>query len=175
LISVLSAARPKIANYPFTTLTPNLGVVEMGPEESFVIADIPGLIEGAHAGAGLGIQFLRHVERTRLLAQVVDVSEYSGREPESDVAVIQEELRQFGGGLERKPMLLVASKLDIASPAKLEALRGLSQRLGVPMYPVSAVTGEGVAKLKHALAARLREVRSAEAAAASAAPPDAVA
>lgn len=171
LISVLSAARPKIANYPFTTLTPNLGVVSLDDGESFVIADIPGLIAGAHAGAGLGIQFLRHVERTRLLAHVVDVSEFSGRDPVNDFAVIEEELRQFGGGLAEKPMVLVASKLDVASPAKLEALRGLSDRLGLPMYPVSAVTGEGVAALKRALAMRLREVRAAASAATPGSPP----
>ncbi|HUX68356.1 MAG TPA: GTPase ObgE [Terriglobales bacterium] len=173
LVSVLSAARPKIANYPFTTLTPNLGVVvEPDGDDSFVVADIPGLIEGAHAGAGLGVQFLRHVERTRLLAHVVDVSEFSGREPELDFAVILEELRRFGAGLAEKPMVVVASKIDVAAPAKLEALRDLSRRLDLPMYPVSAVTGEGIAALKHGLAARLRQAREA---AAAAPPPPSVA
>src|SRR5512143_2804523 len=118
LISRISAARPKIANYPFTTLEPNLGVVQIGKREegdSFVVDDIPGLIEGAHEGAGLGIQFLKHIERTRLLVHIIDVSEASGRpDPVEDFKVIMAELGSFGAGLEKKPMLLVANKIDAA-------------------------------------------------------------
>src|SRR5262249_22247629 len=116
LISRISAARPKIADYPFTTLEPNLGVVAVGqaPEErSFVVADIPGLIEGAHTGSGLGTQFLRHIERTRLLVHLVDISDASGRpNPVQDVKVIMNELESFGAGLEMKPMIMVATKID---------------------------------------------------------------
>src|SRR2546423_2917472 len=118
LISRISAAKPKVADYPFTTLQPNLGVVTIGempdPKHySFVVADIPGLIEGAHLGAGLGMQFLRHIERTRMLVLVIDVSESSGRpDPVKDFEVIMDELKSFGAGLEKKPMIVVASKID---------------------------------------------------------------
>src|SRR5918996_398937 len=108
MISRISAARPKIADYPFTTLEPNLGVVEAGEYRSFVVADIPGLIEGAHEGAGLGIQFLRHIERTQLLAHLVDVSESSGRDPVSDFEIVMRELESFSEDLAGKPMILVA-------------------------------------------------------------------
>ncbi|HEV3150447.1 MAG TPA: GTPase ObgE, partial [Acidobacteriaceae bacterium] len=132
LISRLSAARPKIADYPFTTLEPNLGVVTVGEaphEESFVVADIPGLIEGASEGAGLGVQFLRHIERTRVLVHLVDVSDGSGREsPVDDFKVIQEELKRFGHGLDEKPMLVVASKVDVANPEKLKKLQAMAKR-----------------------------------------------
>src|SRR6184192_3701578 len=124
LISRISAARPKIADYPFTTLQPNLGVVAVGqpPEErSFVVADIPGLIEGAHSGAGLGIQFLRHIKRTRLLVHLIDVSDSSGRpDPVDDFEVIMRELESFGAGLEEKPMIVVASKIDALEKPKVE-------------------------------------------------------
>src|SRR6266404_5394534 len=119
LISRISAARPKIADYPFTTLQPNLGVVtigEMPDQESYVVADIPGLIEGAHEGHGLGIQFLRHIERTRLLVHLVDVSDASGRpDPVHDFEAIMNELASFGAGLEEKPMIIVAAKADVAN------------------------------------------------------------
>src|SRR6059058_5057022 len=129
LISRISAARPKIADYPFTTLEPNLGVVAIGdkaaPDEfSFVVADIPGLIEGAHTGAGLGMQFLRHIERTRLLVHLVDVSDASGRDDVvNDIEVIMGELKSFGAHLEEKPMIMVASKIDVADKDKLAALK----------------------------------------------------
>ncbi len=159
LISVLSAARPKIANYPFTTLTPHLGVVAVDEEDSFVMADIPGLIEGAHAGAGLGDQFLRHIERTRVLAHLVDVSDFSGRDPVHDVEVIERELREFGGGLAEKPTLLVASKMDVAGPAQLAALRAFCRERGQRLYPISAATGAGVAALQRALAQQVGRER----------------
>jgi GTPase len=159
LISVLSSARPKIANYPFTTLTPNLGVVAVDEEFSFVMADIPGLIEGAHAGAGLGDQFLRHIERTRVLAHLVDVSEFSGRDPVHDVEVIERELSAFGAGLAEKPALLVASKMDAAAPEKIKALRAYCRERRRRLYPISAATGEGIAALKRALALRVQRER----------------
>ncbi len=164
LISRISAARPKIADYPFTTLEPNLGVVAVPDHdgESFVVADIPGLIEGAHEGHGLGIQFLKHVERTRLLVHLVDVSEFSGRKAEEDVVVIENELRAFGEGMEEKPTLLVASKMDIAAPDKLKKLEALAKRRKQPLYKISAVTGEGVNELVHTVADRLRQLRAEE-------------
>jgi GTP-binding protein len=172
LISRISAARPKIADYPFTTLEPNLGVVAVGEEPrevSFVVADIPGLIEGAHAGAGLGTQFLRHIERTRLLVHLVDVSDASGRpDPGKDYEVIMNELASFGAGLENKPVLVAASKMDVANKDKLAKLRRYAKKHHLPLYPISAVTGEGVNKLKHAMAKRVEEVRRAELAAAAA-------
>ena len=131
LISRISAAKPKIADYPFTTLEPNLGVVSIGEaphEESFVVADIPGLIEGAHLGAGLGVQFLRHIERTRVLAHLVDVSDGSGRDnPVEDFKVISAELESFGHGLDEKPVIVVATKADVANPDKLKKLQAMAK------------------------------------------------
>ena len=165
LISRISAARPKIADYPFTTLQPNLGVVAVGapgdPDQvSFVVADIPGLIEGAHTGAGLGTQFLRHIERTRLLVHLVDVSDSSGRpDPLHDLEVIMGELKSFGAHLDEEPMLLVASKMDIANPDKLAKLRRYAKKQKLELYPISAATGEGVEQLKLAMSRRLEELR----------------
>jgi GTP-binding protein len=163
LISVISAARPKIADYPFTTLEPNLGVVlagEKGKEESFVVADIPGLIEGAHEGSGLGTQFLKHIERTRLLVHLVDVSDGSGRDDViKDVDVIRGELASFGADLEKKPTLMVASKIDAANPEKLKKLKQWATRRKLKVYPISAATGEGVEKLKYAMLAEVEKVR----------------
>jgi len=163
LISRISAARPKIADYPFTTLQPNLGVVVVGqgPEEqSFVVADIPGLIEGAHAGAGLGTQFLRHIERTRLLVHLVDVSDASGRpDPVKDVEVIMSELKSFGAKLEEKPMIMVASKIDVANKDKLAQLKRFCKKQNWELFPISAVTGKGIEPLKYAMAAKVEEVR----------------
>src|SRR5439155_5565023 len=156
LISRLSAARPKIADYPFTTLEPQLGVVQFDDFRSFVIADIPGLIEGAHLGHGLGIQFLRHIERTRLLAHLVDVSESTGREPVHDFEIIMEELAAFSEDLANKPMLLVATKIDAAQdPARVEALRMLASERGLPFFAISSVTGEGLDQLRYAMAERI--------------------
>ena len=167
LISRISAARPKIADYPFTTLEPNLGVVlvgDKGKEESFVVADIPGLIEGAHTGAGLGTQFLRHIERTRLLVHLVDVSDGSGRgDVVKDVEVIGGELASFGAELEKKPSLMVASKIDVANPEKLKKLKQWATRRKLKLYPISAVTGEGIEKLKFAMAVEVEKVRKAQA------------
>ncbi len=163
LISRISAARPKIADYPFTTLEPNLGVVSIGEaphEESYVVADIPGLIEGAHLGAGLGVQFLRHIERTRVLVHLVDVSDGSGRpDPGEDFKVIVGELKSFGHGLDEKPMIVVASKLDVANPEKLKKLRAMARRKKLPFYEISAVTGLGIETLKYAIGERVSESR----------------
>jgi GTPase len=155
LISRLSAAKPKIADYPFTTLEPNLGVVQAG-DRTFVIADIPGLIEGAHEGHGLGIQFLRHVERTRLLAHLVDVSEFSGREPSQDFEIIMEELRQFSEQLIQKPMIVVATKIDACQdPSRIDAVRQKAAEHGFPFYAISSVTGAGIEELRFAMSDEL--------------------
>jgi GTP-binding protein len=158
LISRLSAAHPKIADYPFTTLEPQLGVVQLDDFRSFVIADIPGLIEGAHLGQGLGIQFLRHIERTRLLAHLVDVSESSGRDPVHDFEVIMQELSAFSEDMAAKPMLIVATKIDVAQdPARLESLRALAAERGASFFAISSVTGEGLDQLRYAMAERVLE------------------
>ena len=162
LISRISAARPKIADYPFTTLQPNLGVVAAGDnaEKSFVVADIPGLIEGAHTGAGLGTQFLRHIERTRVLVHLVDVSDASGRpDPVKDVEVIEGELSSFGAGLERKPVIMVASKIDVANKDKLAKLKRYCKKRARELFAISAVTGMGIEELRHAIAASVEQSR----------------
>lgn len=153
LISRISAARPKIADYPFTTLEPNLGVVQLDDHRTFVVADIPGLIEGAHMGHGLGIQFLRHVERTRLLVHLVDVSEMSGRDPVDDFNVILAELASFSDELAGKPMFVVASKMDAAQEEeRVEALKAVARRHKMPFFKISAVTGVGLKPLLRAIA-----------------------
>ncbi|HXX00694.1 MAG TPA: GTPase ObgE, partial [Candidatus Acidoferrales bacterium] len=164
LISRISAARPKIADYPFTTLEPNLGVVAVGDakdEISFVVADIPGLIEGAHTGAGLGTQFLRHIERTRLLVHLVDVSDSSGRDDVvKDVEVILGELGSFGAHLEEKPMIMAASKMDAVNKDKLAALKKYCRKKRLKLFEISAVTGKGIEDLKYAMAEEVEEMRA---------------
>ncbi|MBI2820782.1 MAG: GTPase ObgE [Acidobacteria bacterium] len=158
LISVISAARPKIADYPFTTLTPNLGVVQYSSETHFVVADIPGLIEGAHQGSGLGDQFLRHIERTKLLAHLIDVSEGSGRDPVDDYRIVREELRLFKPELAQKPQILVASKIDILQNRdRLKAVDLLAQREGLAFVAISSVTRQGVRRLLDLFAMKLQE------------------
>jgi GTP-binding protein len=163
LISRISSARPKIADYPFTTLQPNLGVVAVGDprnEISFVVADIPGLIEGAHTGAGLGMQFLRHIERTRLLVHMVDVSDGSGRsDVTKDVEVIMGELSSFGANLEDKPMIVAASKIDVANKDKVAALKKYCKKKKWKLYEISAVTGKGIEELKYAMAGEVQQLR----------------
>ena len=155
LISTLSAARPKIADYPFTTLVPNLGVAQLSDFRSFVIADMPGLIEGAHLGHGLGIQFLRHIERTKLLVHLVDMSD-TGRDVVEDFATIMDELASFSEDLARKPMFVVASKMDAAQdPAKVDALRKVAHDRELPFFEISSATGQGVEELKYAMAAKV--------------------
>ncbi|HEY1239864.1 MAG TPA: GTPase ObgE [Bryobacteraceae bacterium] len=162
LISRISAARPKIADYPFTTLEPNLGVVELPDYRSFVVADIPGLIEGAHLGHGLGIQFLRHIERTRLLIHLVDVSEASGRDPVHDFDTVMEELASFSDDLVKKPMIVVASKMDIAQdPARVESLRAHAAERDLAFFQISSATGQGIDTLKFAMSERILAVKTA--------------
>ena len=156
LISRISAARPKIADYPFTTLEPHLGVVQLENFRSFVVADIPGLIEGAHLGHGLGVQFLRHIERTRLLAHLVDVSEASGRDPVHDFETVMQELAAFSEELARKPMIVVATKMDAAqNPGRVAPLRQLASSRGLAYFEISSVTGQGIEALKHAMTERV--------------------
>ena len=163
LIARISAARPKIADYPFTTLTPNLGVVRLDDDRSFVVADVPGLIEGAHAGEGLGDRFLRHVERTKVLVHLVDVSGASGRDPGHDFDVIREELRLFDARLAAKPHLVAANKIDaLDDPARLERLDRHVRDCGFPLYRISGVTGEGVTDLLEAAWRQIAAVRAAD-------------
>jgi GTPase len=159
LISRISAARPKIADYPFTTLEPNLGVVQLPDYRTFVVADIPGLIEGAHLGHGLGVQFLRHIERTRLLVHLVDVSEATGRDPVQDFEIVMSELASFSEDLAHKPMILVASKMDAAQDqSRVEALRQLAARKNLAFFEISSATGLGIDELKFAMAERVLAV-----------------
>src|SRR5207253_4652001 len=147
-ISTVSAARPKIADYPFTTLEPHLGVVDAGDFRTFVIADIPGLIEGAHEGQGLGDRFLRHVERTKLLLHLVDVSSASGRDPSHDYEVINRELAAYDPQLAARPQIVVATKIDaLDEPDRLERLRERANQDGRPFFAISSVTGAGVREL----------------------------
>ena len=159
LLAAISAARPKVGDYPFTTLSPVLGVVEVD-ERTFVAADIPGIIEGAHAGAGLGLQFLRHVERTRVLPHVVDASGLSGRDAVNDLRAVREEVREWNAEMLERPQLVVATKRDaLGEDDPLPALRAEARALGLDIVPVSAATGEGLLDLKRALATRVAEAR----------------
>jgi GTP-binding protein len=155
LISSISAARPKIADYPFTTLEPNLGVVAYDHDKSFVVADIPGLIEGAHLGHGLGIQFLRHIERTRLLLHLVDVSPAEDRDPVADFKTIEKELAKHNPDLPLKPRIVVATKLDVADPAKVRKLQQWCRQRRMELIRISSVTGEGLEELKHGIIRKL--------------------
>ena len=151
LISRISAAKPKIAAYPFTTLTPHLGVVSMSGDRSLVVADVPGLIEGASEGHGLGHQFLRHIERTKVLIHLVDVSGASGREPVSDFETIRRELALYNPALLEKPELVAANKIDaLDDPSRVAALEAHARELSLPFFRISAVTGEGVPALLEA-------------------------
>ena len=175
LISVISAAKPKIADYPFTTLVPNLGVVDLGDDRSFVVADVPGLIEGAHTGAGLGHRFLGHVERSAVLVHLVDVSSLSGRDPVEDFEIIRRELALYepdtGAELGHTPIaqraqIVAPSKLDaLDDPERLEKLVRHVEGLGLPCYPISAVTREGVSALLEALWPHVAASKAAAAAA----------
>ena len=158
LVSMVSAAKPKIANYHFTTLTPVLGVVRIDSEKSFVMADIPGLIEGASEGVGLGHEFLRHVERCRLMVHIVDVSGCEGRDPIEDFDLINRELQNFSEDLAQRPMLVAANKCDIATEAQIEAFQGEIERRGYRFFPISAATRSGVDALIDAVAAALDEL-----------------
>ena len=158
LLSITSNARPKIANYHFTTLYPNLGVIYVDEGVSFVMADIPGIIEGAAEGAGLGHDFLRHIDRCRLLVHVVDVSGSEGRDPVEDFYAICQELKHYSLDLSDRPMIVAANKLDLLPPDSdnLERLRKAVEEAGYPMYQISAGTAQGTRNLMRVVAERLR-------------------
>jgi len=162
LISVISAARPKIADYPFTTLVPNLGVVKFEEYKSFVVADIPGLIEGAHRGVGLGFQFLRHVERTSILLHLVDISDNEEGDPVQILQKIDRELELYSPVLIEKPVVVVGTKLDAAvGKERLNKLSRHCKREGIDFFPISAVTGQGVSKLLSFVAKKVEEKKEA--------------
>ncbi len=149
LLSVISNAKPKIANYHFTTLQPNLGVVDMEGIGGFIVADIPGLVEGASEGVGLGLHFLRHIERTRVLVHVVDAAGTEGRDPIADIYAINEELKKYGADVEKKPQIIAANKMDACEDkeAVLAKLKAEFEPQGYEVYPISGVTREGVREL----------------------------
>ncbi len=164
LISRISSARPKIADYPFTTLVPNLGTVRYAEHRDFVIADIPGLIEGAHRGKGLGIRFLRHIERTKLLLHMIDLSSDTGRDPKRDFVVINEELRAFNKRLAGLPQVVALNKIDLLGPDR-ERLHGLLTYFRdrcIKVFPISAVTGEGLKDLVAFLGTEVERLRDRE-------------
>jgi GTP-binding protein len=164
LISTISAAKPKIADYPFTTLEPNLGVVDLGDFRTFVVADMPGLIEGAHTGAGLGDRFLRHIERTKLLLHLVDVSSASGRDAVTDYLTVNHELRSYSPELAKRPQIVVATKIDaLDEPERLAALRQQALTDGLPFYEISSVANRGTKELVAAIAKMLDELTDADA------------
>jgi len=161
ILSILSDAKPKIANYHFTTLNPNLGAVRVDDEKSFVMADIPGLIEGAHEGAGLGLDFLRHVERTRLLVHVLDASGMEGRDPIEDFYKINEELFLYSEKLKEKPQIIVCNKMDLPEAKEwLEKIKEEFEPKGYKIHPISAATGEGVQQLKYDIWQALEEIET---------------
>jgi GTP-binding protein len=163
LISVISAAKPKIADYPFTTLEPNLGVVDLGDFKTFVVADIPGLIEGASDGAGLGDRFLRHVERTKVILHLVDVSSFSGRDPIDDYRIINRELAPYNEDLAQRPQIVVATKIDsLDEPERLEILRKQAKKDRKPFAAISAVAGSGVQDLVNEVAKLLVALEDAK-------------
>jgi len=159
LISVISSARPKIADYPFTTLVPNLGVVKLEDFRSFVVADIPGLIEGAHKGAGLGFQFLRHVERTTILLHLVDISVMAVEDPVDNYRKINRELALYSPSLINKYQAVVATKLDIADKKRLDRLRRYCKTNGIDFFEIAAVTGKGIKELVAYLSVKVEEKR----------------
>jgi GTPase len=153
LIARISSARPKVGDYPFTTLQPNLGVVELDNYKSFVVADIPGLIQGAHLGHGLGTQFLRHIERTKVLLHLIDLSEVHGRDPLEDFETVTSELKEFNPAILSKPTLILASKIDaMQGSTKLRRLQKFAEVRGMEFHRISSVTGEGIDELKFKVA-----------------------
>lgn len=156
LISRISAARPKVGDYPFTTIEPHLGVVRYDEDKTFVVADIPGLIEGAHTGSGLGLEFLRHIERTRLLVHLIDVSSTTGRDPRADFDAISSELRSYKVDLMTKPQIVAASKMDaLEDQSRIERLRRLCREKQLELVEVSSMTGLGIDELVRAIGRRL--------------------
>lgn len=163
LISTLSSARPKIADYPFTTLVPNLGVVSYGDGATFVLADIPGIIEGAHEGAGLGIKFLKHIERTKILVHLLDLSPITQRDPIQDYETLNNELISFSEDLSKRPQIVALNKIDITEAREdLERIEKHFSSLGIKTYPISSATGEGTKDLVWEISKQLEEIRKAE-------------
>jgi len=163
LISTLSAARPKIADYPFTTLVPNLGVVSYGDGKTFVLADIPGIIEGAHEGAGLGIQFLRHIERTKILIHLLDLSPITERDPVKDYETLNHELKSFSEELSIKPQIVALNKIDITEAREeLDRIQKHFSDIGIKTFPISSATGEGTKELVWEVAKQLEDLKSSE-------------
>jgi GTP-binding protein len=163
LISRVSAARPKIADYPFTTLVPNLGVVSYGDGATFILADIPGLIEGAHEGAGLGIQFLRHIERTKILIHLLDLSPMTQRDPIEDYAAMNRELKSYNEELSKTPQIVALNKIDITEAREvLETIEKHFNELGIKTFPISSATGEGTKELVWEVAKQVEKLRNAD-------------
>jgi GTP-binding protein len=163
LVSKLSAARPKVADYPFTTLTPSLGVVECGETDPFVIADIPGLIEGAHRGVGLGTRFLKHVERSRFLVHLIDLSSVPSEDPLAPYHTINQELRQFSAALGRRTQVVVLNKVDKpGTRAVARTLRTHLEPLNPDVWVISAIKGEGLKRLKNHLARLVAKARQVD-------------
>ncbi len=150
MIAAVSKARPKIAAYHFTTLVPNLGMVEVPDGRSFVMADLPGIIEGAHQGAGLGLQFLRHIERCRVIVHIIDMAGMDGRDPYEDYLIINKELESYKMNLLKRPMLIVANKMDIPSAKK--NLEEFKQKVNLPVYEISAYTKQNLDELLYKIA-----------------------
>ncbi len=160
LISRISAARPKIADYAFTTLIPNLGVVSYNDGKTFVVADIPGLIKGAHEGTGLGIKFLRHIERTKVLIHLIDLSPLTERDPKEDYHQMNEELKAYRADYIKKPQIIAPNKIDITEARqKLEEIKNYFKKLGIEVFPISSATGEGIKELIWEVGKRLEELK----------------
>jgi GTP-binding protein len=162
LIAAISAARPKIADYPFTTLVPHLGVVRWGSHRSFVVADIPGLIEGAHEGKGLGFQFLRHIERTAFLLHLIDVSEWPSEDPVTSFEILRKELRAYDERLAGRPFAVVATKIDVSGHSdRLAQLQAYCRRKHYTCLPISAATGQGIEALLAFVGTQVEHLRKA--------------
>lgn len=162
LISKISAAKPVIADYPFTTLVPNLGVVDIDEWRSFVVADIPGLIEGAHLGHGLGVKFLKHVERTKILVHIVDVSPFTQRDPARDYRTVLRELEAFDSRLLKRPQILVANKIDLLGKdeKRLQKIKALARKEGLPLFAISALMKKGIKELVATMAQGLAHLET---------------
>jgi len=161
LIACISAAQPKVASYPFTTLTPHLGMVQANADRSFVVADLPGVIEGASDGKGLGLRFLRHIERTKMLVQMIDMASPFEGSPVDDYTCVTKELGSYRVDLSTKPRIIAANKMDLPEArANLASCRDWLERRGHAVYPICALTGQGVPVLVEAIDRTLREVRA---------------
>ncbi len=162
MVAVLSAAKPKIADYPFTTLVPNLGIVRWGEKSSFAVADIPGIIEGAHEGKGLGLRFLRHIERTSFLLYMVDVSEWAPEEPVKNFEVMRQELAAYDEPITARPFAVVATKIDTAGDGtRLRELQKYCKRHCYPCLAISAATRDGLTELVNYVGQQVTQLRAA--------------